>query len=66
MFQVILCTFCYHKAVTITLFFTVFVYIIYRRNKKTVQKQVLLHGFGCHNIGFVVLPYVTTSSNWLL
>lgn len=34
--------------------------------KKTVQKQMLPHGFGCHNIGFVVSPYATTSSNWLL
>lgn len=34
--------------------------------KKTVQKQMLLHGFGCHNIGFVASPYATTSSNWLL
>ena len=66
MFQVLLCIFCYHKVVTITQFFTVFVYIIYICNKKTVQKQVLLHGFGCHNIGFVVSPYATTSSNWLL
>ena len=63
MFQVLLCTFCYHKAVNITQFFTAFVYIIRGCNKKTVQKQVLLHDFGCHNIGFAVSPYATTSSN---
>lgn len=34
--------------------------------KKTAQKQMLPHGFGCHNICFVASPYATTSSNWLL
>lgn len=63
MYQSFLYTICYNKAVTITPLLAVFVYIIRECNKKTVQKQMLLHGFGCHNIASVTLTYATTSSN---